>query len=122
MELWVRSQDKEVLVKAERVYYWRHNLTDPDNVVHKITTGKETLGNYETRERCLEILDEIQKILTADPLPLLVFTNCDVTEDTYNDLNEMHKKGDLLALCGTSLQNDVKVIEKSTFVYEMPEK
>lgn len=122
MELWVRSQNKEFLVKVERAYYYREPLTDPDDVVHRITTGKETLGKYESKERCLEILDEIQKILMADPVPLLVFTNCDVTEDTYNGLNEMYKKGDLLAVCGASPQNDVKAIEKSTFVYQMPEK
>lgn len=122
MELWIRSQNKEHLVNADRVYYWREFLTDPYSVVHKITTGKETLGKYDSRERCLEILDEVQKILSADPVPLLAFTNCNVTEDTYNDLNEIYKKGDLLTLYANSPQENVKIVEKSAVVYEMPEK
>lgn len=115
MELWVRSQDKTVLVevKSLQCYLGEYCIETMNGI---------KLGRYETKERCLEILDEIQKILMADPVPLLVFTNCDVPEDTYDGLNEMYKNGNLLALCTGASQENIKVIEKSTVVYQMPEK
>lgn len=126
MELWVRTQHKTSLIKSSGVYFKEEHrdFTDGSKVKYCLYdwSSDEVVSTYDTKERCLEILDEIQKILMSDPLPLLVFTNCDVAEDTYDGLNEMYKKGDLLALCSPSLQGDVRVIEKSTVVYEMPEK
>ena len=61
MELWVRSQDKEDLVKVSgmRINYLRENeligYVDYDESI--------TLGEYATKERALEVLDEIQKML-----------------------------------------------------------
>lgn len=56
MELWVRSQDKECLMKTNRIDY------DLSNGEHRIMVeGYKTLiGKYETKQRALEILDEIQ--------------------------------------------------------------
>ena len=58
MELWIRSQDKMLLRKPEQL---------------GIYEGKEVwfigesllidYGKYKTKERALEVLDEIQKIL-----------------------------------------------------------
>lgn len=118
MELWVRSQDKMSLVNVNCVQYVCIESINE----HCIIGSGVDLGIYTNKERCLEILDEIQKILMADPIPLLTFTNCDVSEDTYNGLNEMYKKGNLLALCTSTSEENIKVIEKSTVVYEMPEK
>ncbi len=59
MDLWIRSQDKEYLMKIDRVDY------DLSCGEHRImVNGYETLvGKYKTKERALEILDEIQKKL-----------------------------------------------------------
>ena len=56
MELWIRSQDKECIMKINRVDY------DFSNGEHRImVNGYETLvGHYETKQRALEVLDEIQ--------------------------------------------------------------
>lgn len=128
MELWVRSQDKSRLFKADNLYvdkyYQVSGYKTKEQTVKSgfaIWHNEKVIAQYGTKERCLGILDEVQKILSADPVPLLVFTNCDVTEDTYNGLNEMYKKGDLLALSVYSPQENVKIIEKSTVIYEMPE-
>lgn len=119
MELWVRGQDKTILCKIRELY-----IGDRCEVLGRYygMDKWDVLGVYDTKERCLEILDEIQKILQADPLPLLAFTNCDITQDIYNDLNKSYKNGDLLVLSVPSLQGNVRVCEKSTTVYEMPEK
>ena len=59
MELWIRSQDRECLMKIDRVDYGLSNSE------HRImVNGYETLvGHYATKERALEVLDEIQNII-----------------------------------------------------------
>ena len=57
MELWIRSQDKEWLTKVE-------DLTlDNFETCYWICTKNHCLGKYKTKERALEVLDEIQNIL-----------------------------------------------------------
>ena len=59
MELWVRSQNKEELKKCEQLYYYFRNGH------HYITRyyDEDIIGSYKTKERCLEILDEIQRTI-----------------------------------------------------------
>ena len=61
MELWIRSQDREDLINNPLRIYYDSNYEG----VHKIiaNTHDETiwLGKYTTKERALEVLDEIQK-------------------------------------------------------------
>lgn len=59
MELWIRSQSKELLMKSPELRYNRkdnnHSILAYDTLgVYRI------LGTYETKERAVEILDEIQ--------------------------------------------------------------
>ncbi len=60
MDLWIRSQDKEALAKISNVQYSFINNT------HYIGTyydNLEILGTYKTKERALEVLDEIQNAI-----------------------------------------------------------
>lgn len=57
MEIFIRSQDKKKL------------LCNPNLIIEddKITNGNYcVLGEYSNKQRCLEILDEIQTILTTE--------------------------------------------------------
>ena len=60
MELWVRSQDKRILQKVDNIFLdanyenKRISTYDGDNV---------ELGTYKTKERAIEILDEIQNYI-----------------------------------------------------------
>ena len=54
MELWIRSQDKEMLYKVHEIFYYR--CTD----AHSIQVNHENFGTYKTKERALEVLNEIQ--------------------------------------------------------------
>lgn len=98
MELWIRSQDKESLLKVDRIYY------DYSALSHRIMANKILVGTYKSKERALEILDEIQDLIK----PKMVLTKvgeflgetCDGT--AYNTPDEY----------------DIKEI--STIVYEMP--
>lgn len=56
MELWIRRQDKECLMKVDRLDY------DLQNNEHRIMVNgyQKLVAKYETKERALEVLDEIQ--------------------------------------------------------------
>lgn len=66
MELWVRSQNKEVLLNLKAIQYQNYKLVEDETVEANILIGfynyydNEILAEYETKERALEILDEIQ--------------------------------------------------------------
>lgn len=63
MELWIRSQDKEELVKIESIFLtYDYLCSDEIQLVH-IETDKGCIGSYGKTERALEILDEIQNLL-----------------------------------------------------------
>ena len=62
MELWVRSQDKTRLVKVDHIYYMENMFTnDVEDKYYICSGGAFDLGVYSTKERALEILDEIQE-------------------------------------------------------------
>lgn len=68
MELWIRSQDKMNLVKARQVgVNYQNNKQIIANYTPELyeNSGEfvELLGIYKTKERALEILDEIQHLL-----------------------------------------------------------
>ena len=70
MELWIRSQDKEVLLNIKGIQYQNYKLVENETVEANILIGfynyydNEILGEYETKERALEVLDEIQRLIT----------------------------------------------------------
>lgn len=70
MELWIRSQDKEVLTRV--VDIWKD--ADKNEIWSKSSFAtKNCLGIYKTKERALEVLDEIQTILETRTVPQMVY-------------------------------------------------
>ena len=62
MELWIRSQDKERLFKINGIYL------ESEKDKHYIMGFSDDycwVGHYKTKERALEVLDEIQEILNT---------------------------------------------------------
>lgn len=60
MELWIRSQDKEVLTRV--IDIWKD--ADKNEIWSKSSFAiKNCLGIYKTKERAIEVLDEIQNKL-----------------------------------------------------------
>lgn len=60
MELWVRSQDKRILQKVDNIFL------DANYENKRISTyyGESIeLGTYKTKERAIEVLDEIQNYI-----------------------------------------------------------
>ena len=112
MELWIRSQDKSSIVKVDNLYVSVGNY-----ICYYVEKGKEVsgtyyrpsgeLGRYETKERALEVLDEIQNILKP-----IIKINYEY-DDSLPIMN-----GEWLKF----VKEESEIKELSTYVYEMPEK
>lgn len=68
MELWIRSRDKMNLVKVRQVNVnYQNNKQIIANYIPELyeNSGEfyELLGTYKTKERALEVLDEIQNYM-----------------------------------------------------------
>ena len=103
MGLWVRSQNKTELMRVVDLDIY--DAGEPKTYV--IESRGILLGTYKTKERALEVLDEIQNILK----PVII--------------NKQIKSDGMLAdglsdgVLHTYNVNEIK--ELSTYVYEMPE-
>ena len=63
MELWIRSQDRESIFKVKSIFYSTNNENKHfvrSIIVDDIKNGIMALGQYSSKERALEVLDEIQ--------------------------------------------------------------
>lgn len=67
MDLWIRSQQKTTLVKVKHLNI-RYDLNDYACIVanQKKPNTFTLIGQYKSKERALEVLDEIQKFLQPD--------------------------------------------------------
>ena len=61
MDLWIRSQDKEDLIKARNIRYWGENQIAVNIWTSYNNINYVVVGEYATKERALEVLDEIQE-------------------------------------------------------------
>ena len=55
--MWIRSQDKKTLVKVDKLIIGY----DKDEKVYEIHNVYDSLGIYKSKERAIEVLDEIQE-------------------------------------------------------------
>ncbi len=110
MNLWVRSQDKECLVKISNIQYVLRKETNCgiSTEYHYIGTYEKILGEYKTKERAIEVLDEIQNILK--PKYILDTSSIKPDEDFYEENGVIFQK----------YNANAKIEKLSTFVYEMP--
>lgn len=62
MELWIRSQQKTNLYKIDNI-----NIDDNDyTLYYQLSWGQVELGQYKSKERALEVLDEIQNFMLCN--------------------------------------------------------
>ena len=54
MDFWIRTQDKECLTKVNHLYIYNCDIKQQNDI---------TLGIYKTKERALEVLNEIHQRL-----------------------------------------------------------
>lgn len=119
MELWIRSQDKKSLIIANEITYQQSGSVMYNGLHCEIYNGKTLLGTYETKERALEVLDEIQNILINDNKTILQprypvrIEDLESMKNWYQNLND-----NSISIYG----NEIEVVNsnKSILVYEMP--
>lgn len=110
MELWIRSQDREQLRKIVDIKYQKGTFEDEDIEVIIGTTQYdewEVLGQYKTKKRALEVLDEIQRILHPT-----VFMSAEINTDDNNWVEN--------GIIYQKYKDNFNIQELSTYVYEMP--
>lgn len=59
MELWIRSQDKTCIKKASAIWI----SCEPEIPEYYIEVDTDVLGRYKTKERALEVLNKISKLV-----------------------------------------------------------
>ena len=64
MELWIRSQDKTILMKSPELRYEKRG-DDHSILAYDTMEDFRIFGTYSTKERALEVLDEIQAYITT---------------------------------------------------------
>ena len=107
MELWIRSQDKERLIKVSTLFVEYNGDVDPTISPYRIVADKcIDLGIYKSKERALEVLDEIQNILKPQ---ILIRRNDDNDKVLLGALQK-----------GVTQKMDIEFKELSTVVYEIP--
>lgn len=104
MELWIRSQDKTKLVKIISLEIERTTIKGNS----KCDDYDVWLGHYKTKERALQVLDEIQRILMPN---IMAYSPIVKSKDLKNHCMKYE-------LCGSEIEYDVVALP--TYVYEMP--
>lgn len=113
MDLWVRSISKKFLLKVDNIL-----VVEAENkhCLYTLSHDEEIeLGEYETKERALEVLDEIQKLLMEQNI--ICFKNTGLKYHDHEWLYQAIQENKWVAL-----QDDAKVeyIAPNSVVYEMP--
>lgn len=114
MDLWIRSQNKRLLAKYNMLTISQAIPNAQATIMAFVSDdlGYQELGAYKTKERALEILDEIQNFLAPR---FIVSANSD------NDcLENLFDK----STCGKAFPDDrlqIKNINRDCWVYEMPQ-
>ena len=72
MELWIRSQDKTKIMKVDEVEFQQDDYGFCIFAWKDKFEGSRT-GTYKSKERALEVLDEIQEILETRIVSQMVY-------------------------------------------------
>ena len=103
MELWIRSQDKTFLRKVNTI-----GIVEGRDFWGIEDNFRVSFGKYKTKERALEVLDEIQSLLqpTIEYKPIV--------QEEYNPAYEYKHF--------VKVDDNMEIKELSTFIYQMPDK
>ena len=103
MNLWVRNQNKTILQKVDNLLISDgNNAGGTFNIYTNSLPAQNVLGRYKTKERALEVLDEIQE-------RIMLINTINIAKDT-----------DSLIACKNALTEEK--IKGLNYPYQMPEK
>ena len=119
MALWVRTQDRFELAKINSVYAGYQEKDKDYVIMGEKYNGGARLGSYATKERALEVLDEIQSKIKQQFIvkssALMSLKDIDKEE---NRLTWKYDKEFIMQDSGF----EIVPINDGTIVYEMPKK
>ena len=108
MELWIRSQDKEDLLKVSGV---RINCFNEKEIKAYFNDDDTIIATYATKKRALEVLDEIQNILMPKTI---IKSDAIVNEEDLQRFKKAFNENEAIIL------NKATIEHLDTYVYEMP--
>lgn len=103
MDLWIRSQDRKKLINVNELKI--ETVKDGNTFIYSDVTD---LGTYSTKERALEVLEEIQMLLTPKMIIKNEGRDCVALDGTIYRTNLV-----------SNVNSDIQQL--STYVYQMPE-
>ena len=102
MNLWVRNQDKTILQKVDNLLISDgNNAKGTFSIYTNLLPSKNVLGKYKSKERALEVLDEIEE-------RIMLINTINIAKDT-----------DSLIACKNALTEEK--IKGLNYPYQMPE-
>ncbi len=124
MDLWIRSQNKEMLIKIKNIeikfldfkrYSYVKDIKSKGE--YSIRGNGEPLGQYKTKERALEVLDEIQRQL-INKYYLIPKEKLTLKEqDELMSYGHFNPKIDIVS---TLSKMELKPLNNNVYIYEMP--
>ena len=115
MNLWIRSQDKENLELT--TYLQVGEMINPDNTLIYFIEGGGILGYYKSKERALEVLDEIQQklknLIYLKPNTLLKLEELKAAKEYFEQINKQE-----FVTCDRNFE--IIPFSTNVIVYEMP--
>lgn len=123
MELWIRSQDKEKLIKCIDISIATDSEDGKTIRGYKIVenTEYEELGFYTLKTRALEVLNEIQDKLNSNKFLLKPKTGLLSKDDIRREKIWLEELNNIDLITENSLCS-IEPIGNPISVYEMPEK
>lgn len=110
MDLWIRNQSKLGLYKIDGIYIDDRNFGNED-IQYYIMTSCIVLGKYKTKERALQILDEIHNILQ----PRIIVHEPEIN---YDDIIQSLSENVVIQ---ANQKMDMELKQAGQVVYQMPE-
>ena len=120
MKLWIRSQERDELEMCNSLSIQPIIASNKKHQTWAVISNFGCVGEYATRERCLEILDEIQELLKLGN-PENAFYHIHNVKMPYDEVAELFKrirKDKAIVTEGATFD----VVMPSVVTYEMPEK
>lgn len=108
MELWIRSQNRHSLTTIKSIYV-SNDDNNCEDIMGLTSKGHIFLGRYKSKERALEVLDEIQKLMQP------IFSYTPIVKEKHDEETML-----LPYIKHEQVGSKTEVIELSTCVYEMP--
>ena len=110
MDLWIRSQDRQELIKANEINVYQYDESAGLGNDWHIFVRDYEVGVYKSKKRALEILDTIQNMLQ----PIIY------THEPEINLDDISSITDTILLQSTQ-KVEMELKQAGQFVYQMPE-